>query len=147
MEQAMRKMITILATALLASSLAIAQADARGGGGGGGHGGGMGGGFGGGAHMGGGFGGGAHIGGFGSGAHVGGVGFGAEHIGGVGHIGGSNIGRFDGSRIAVGEGALTGGVRQHAMHRLDHRYPYYGYGVDCYDWYLSHPADPLPYCG
>jgi hypothetical protein len=34
------------------------------------------------------------------------------------------------------------------MHRLDHRYPYYGYGVDCYDWYLSHPADTVPsYCG
>jgi hypothetical protein len=132
----MRKMITILATALLASTLAIAQADARGGGGGGGggHGGGMGG-----------FGGGAHMAGFGGGAHLDGFG-GAAHIGGVGHIDGS-IGRFDGSRIAVGEGAGTGGVRQHAMHRLDHRYPYYGYGVDCYDWYLSHPADPLPYCG
>jgi hypothetical protein len=142
MEKTMRKMITILSMALLASSLAIAQADARGGGGGGGHGGGMGG-FGGGAHM-GGFGGGSHIGGFGVGS-VGGLG--GARIGGVGHIDGS-IGRFDGSRIAVGEGAGTGGVRQHAMHRLDHRYPYYGYGVDCYDWYLSHPADTVPsYCG
>jgi hypothetical protein len=140
----MRKMVTILATALLATSLAIAQADARGGGGGGGHGGGMGGGFGGGAHMGGGFGGGAHVGGVGVGSVAG---LGAAHVGGVDHIDGS-IGRFDGSRIAVGEGAGTGGVRQHAMHRLDHRYPYYGYGVDCYDWYLSHPADTVPsYCG
>jgi hypothetical protein len=138
----MRKTITILATALLASTLAIAQADARGGGGGGGHGGG---GFGGGAHMGGGFGGGAHIGGFGGGAHIGGVG-GGEHIGGIGHVGG--IGRFDGSRFAFGEGARTGGVHQHAMHRFGH--PYYGYGTDCYDWYLSHPADslsPYGYCG
>jgi hypothetical protein len=138
----MRKTITILATALLASTLAIAQADARGGGGGGGHGGG---GFGGGAHMGGGFGGGAHIGGFGGGAHIGGVG-GGERIGGIGHVGG--VGRFDGSRFAFGEGARTGGVHQHAMHRFDH--PYYGYGVDCYDWYLSHPADsvsPYGYCG
>jgi hypothetical protein len=155
MEQAMRKMITILATGLLASSLAIAQADARGGGGGGGHGGGMGGGFGGGAHMAGGFGGGAHIGGFGGGAHVGGVGidsvtgFGATHIGGgVGRIGGSNIDRFEGSRTAVGENARVGDVRQHAMHRLDRIYPYYGYGVDCYDWSFSHPADTEPpYCG
>lgn len=123
----MRKTITILATALLASSLAIAQADARGGGGGGGHGGGMGGGFGGGAHMGGGFGG------------------GAAHIGGIGRVGG--VGRFDGSRFAFGEGARTGGIHQHAMHRFGRFYPYYGYGVDCYDWYLTHPTDPLPYCG
>jgi hypothetical protein len=142
MEQAMRKMITILASALLASSLAIAQADARGGGGGG-HGGGMGGGFGGGAHI-GGFGGGAHVGGIGVGSVAG---LGAAHIGGgVGQIGG--IRRFEGSRTAVGENAHVGGIRQHAMHRLDRIYPYYGYGVDCYDWYLSHPADTEPpYCG
>ena len=130
----MRKTITILATALLASTLAIAQADARGGGGGGGHGG-----FGGGAHMGGGFGGGAHI---------GGVGLGAAHIGGIGRVGG--VGRFEGSRFAFGEGARTGGIHQHAMHRFGRFYPYYGYGVDCYDWYLSHPADsvsPYGYCG
>jgi hypothetical protein len=43
-------------------------------------------------------------------------------------------------------GARTGGVNQHAMHRLGHTY--YGYGLDCYDWYLTHPADTeSPYCG
>lgn len=131
----MRKMITILTMAVLASSLAIGQADARGGGGGG---------------HGGGFGGGGHMGGFGGGAHFGGAvgGIGAAHIGGVGHIGGiGGVGRFDGSRFAFGGGARTGGIHQHAMHRLDRIYPYYGYGVDCYDWSLSHPTDPLPYCG
>ena len=86
----MKRMITVLATALLASSLLAGAADARGGGGGGGgHGGGFGGGFGGGGHMGGGFGGGGHIGGFGGGGHVGGIG--GEHMGGLGgggHVGG-----------------------------------------------------------
>ena len=129
----MRKTITILATALLASTLAIAQADARGGGGG---------------RDGGGTVASAEVptwGGFGGGAHLGGFG-GGEHIGGIGRVGG--VGRFDGSRLAFGEGARTGGIHQHAMHRFSH--PYYGYGVDCYDWYLSHPADsvsPYSYCG
>src|SRR6185295_11031067 len=68
----MKRMITVLATTLLASSLLAGAADARGGG----HGGGFGGG---GGHMGGGFGGGDHIGGLGGGGHVGG--FGGEHMG------------------------------------------------------------------
>jgi hypothetical protein len=56
----MKRVLTIMATALLASTLLASAAEARGGGGGGGH---MGG-FGGGVHMGGGFGGGmGHMGG------------------------------------------------------------------------------------
>jgi hypothetical protein len=56
--------------------------------------------------------------------------------------------RFDGSRFAIGRSGGVGGIRQHAVHRLDRIYPSDGYGVDCYDWYLSHPADSVsPYCG
>ena len=73
----MKRMITILATALLASSLVAGAAEARGGGGGGGH-------------MGGGFGGGAHIGGMGGGEHLGGMG--GDHFGSVGHIGDHGFG-------------------------------------------------------
>src|ERR1700759_5025521 len=64
--ETMRRILTILATALLASTLLASAAEARGGGGGG--------------HM-GGFGGGGHMGGFGGGMHMGG-GFG----GGIGHF-------------------------------------------------------------
>jgi hypothetical protein len=85
MENVMRgRMMTILATAVLAGSLLATGAQARGGGGGGGGGG----------HMGGGFGGG-HMGGFGGG-HIGG--FGGDHMGGMGydHFG-AGRGRFVGS--------------------------------------------------
>jgi hypothetical protein len=68
----MKRLLTILATALVASTLLTGAAEARGGGGGGGH---MGGGFGG--HM----GGIGHIDG-GFGGHMGGVG----HVGGFGHV-------------------------------------------------------------
>src|SRR6476646_3046745 len=59
----MKRLITVMATALLASSLLAGAADARG------------------------FGGGGHIGGFGGGGHVGGIG--GEHMGGLGdrHVG------------------------------------------------------------
>src|ERR1700761_2316585 len=57
----MKRVLTIMATALLASTLLAGAAEARGGGGGGG------------GHM-GGFGGGGHIGGFGGGGRIGGAG-------------------------------------------------------------------------
>jgi hypothetical protein len=135
----MKRMIAILATALLASSLFTAAADARGGGGGGGHGGGgggHGGGFGGGAHM-GGFGGGGHIGGFGGSARIGGLGGfgGGAHIGGMGHA------NHAGSALS-----------QHAMRhdgRFRHGYGFYdGYGPDCYDQNYLYSTNPWPpYCG
>jgi hypothetical protein len=124
----MKRMVAILATALVASSLFTVAADARGGGGGG-HGGG---GFGGGAHM-GGFGGGGHIGGFGGGAHIG---FGgAAHIGGMGHV-----------------DHFGSAPQMHAMRHFGRFRPGYGfydgYGPDCYDLNYQNPTYPLPpYCG
>jgi hypothetical protein len=150
----MKRMISVLATALLAVSLLTVQAEARGGGGGGGgHAGGIGGGFGGGAHI-GGLGGGAHIAGLGGvgGAYIGGVGhvgglggthIGAVETGGVGagvHAGisGDHMNRFDGTRS-------DGDHRRFAMHRLDRIYPYYEGG--CYNWYVLHPdTTPPAYC-
>ena len=135
----MKRMVTILATALLATSLFTVAADARGGGGGG-HGG-----FGGGAHM-GGFGGGGHIGGFGGGAHIGGMGgighmggFGAgAHLGGMEHLGGDHIDHF------------APAFHQHAMHHFGRPgYGFYdGYSPDCYDLNYLHSTNPWPpYCG
>ena len=126
----MKRMITILATALLASSLLAGAADARGGGGGGG--GGHGGGFGGGGHMGGGFGGGGHIGGFGGGGHIGG-------------IGGEHMGRPRRRTRRRHIGAHGFGLHQHALHRFGGYgpgYGYYGY-PDCYDWYVPASRQPL----
>jgi hypothetical protein len=47
------------------------------------------------------------------------------------------------------DSARTGdrGHRRFAMHRRDRIYPYYGYDLDCSDWYLLHPDTTLPpYC-
>ena len=132
----MKRMITVLATALLASSLLAGTAEARGGGGGGGHGGG----FGGGGHM-GGMGGGGHIGGLGEGAHIGGIG-GGEHTESLG----GGMGRLDGGHIGAGIGARDPGLHQHALHRYGGYRSGYGYFndyPDCYDLYL-HPERPLP---
>ena len=125
----MKRMVTILATALLATSLFTVAADARGGGGGG-HGG-----FGGGAHM-GGFGGGGHIGGMGGIGHMGGFGAGA-HLGGMEHLGGDHIDHF------------APAFHQHAMHHFGRPgYGFYdGYSPDCYDLNYLHPTNPWPpYC-
>jgi hypothetical protein len=72
----------------------------------------------------GGFGGGAHIGAFGGGVHTGGMaGRGAEG--------------FGSGRIGIGG--------HHAMHRFGNvRRGYYGYGLNCYDWYNQYPSYPWP---
>ena len=119
------RLITILASVLIAGSLAATGAQARGGGGGG-HGGGFGGG-----HM-GGFGGG-HIGGFGGG-HMGG--FAGSHIGG---LGGAHIGGFGGGHRA-GLGRDQFGVgRRHFVGG-----GYYDYGLGC-PYYPYYTSDTLPY--
>ena len=114
----MRRIMTIMATALLASTLLASAAQARGGG------------FGGGGHM-GGFGGGGHIGGFGGGVHMGG---GFE--GGMGHIGGGETHFADHGM----------GFRDHAMHRFVPGY--YDGTQSCYypDEAPKVPPWP-PYCG
>ena len=102
-----RRVLLVLASALLAGSLVVTAAEARGGG----HGGGFGGG-----HM-GGFGGGGHMGGFGGG-HIGG--FGGAHIGGFAgpHFGGSRIAGLHGEHFHA-RGPFIGG------------FPGYGYSYDC----------------
>jgi hypothetical protein len=122
-ENVMRgRVMTILASAVLAGSLLATDAQARGGGGGGGgHGGGFGGG-----HMGGGFGG-DHMGGFG---------------GGMGGFGAGRVGGFGAGRIAHVDHDRFGGARHRFAGGGNYDYglgcPYYPYYTHNYPYYCDY---------
>jgi hypothetical protein len=52
-------------------------------------------------------------------------------------VAGRGVDRFGGGRIGIDS--------HHAMHRFGgFRHGYYGYGLDCYDWYYLHPDHQWP---
>ena len=136
----MKRIFTILATALVASTLLTGVAEARGGGGGG------------------------HMGGGGFGGHMGGGGFGGHMGGGIGHIGGAFGGHIGGGRIGGvgriggGFGERLGGVgRVGSLVHVDHPYGFHGmrhfgrfrnglYGYDPYCYLPYETATIPPYC-